>query len=685
MAREPGSTLGQAKQIAIAGTGTILQETIGKRDRKDIYQFRQTVRSNFNLRFSKLKPDASLTLFNQRGKVIARSKRSKRSNQPINLTLDSGIYYVQVSAHSRRVSRYQLRLFSRPVLPNALNADLRLAQGETIVLSPDLLRLVSLGQSAGERVYTLTRLPEAGRLTLEGRTLQVNQQFTQEDIDKGRLSYTNTVKTRQLNQRNVRNFNRSETTIVWEEFDGNDYEIYLYDDLTNSVTQISNNEIDDELEIVADAGTVWQSVNGDISTLFFYDRLQKRTIQLATDNITDITDSISNRVQSVSDVGVVWSRGRFLDLGQLFFYNSATNQTIQLTDEGTFETVTQARIFWQTGSFLEETEQLLFYDVARARTVAISGIGSNRFESISDATVVWKDGTLFGENQLFLYRFATETNTALTDLGRHGIVRAEKTRIVWQRSDGNDNELFLYDQSTGLTTPITNNDLSDSVEGWLDNGLVWSSFSFPDRKEQLFFYDFSTQLSRPFTEPGINDFQTTSDANIFWSSFDGVDTELFVYNSKTAAKLQLTENGTYNKLGSLFNSAANANAVWEAFDGRDNEIFFFDGSRNAIRQLTENQFDDVDVKIANTFVAWQQFDGIDEEILWYNVASNITTQLTQNLTNDFFEAFWNSKLFWRNKDGLYLGSFVQSDRFEFKVSDQSGELVVATLNISLVM
>ncbi|MBD3884705.1 hypothetical protein IFO70_23490 [Phormidium tenue FACHB-886] len=679
MAQESGNTLGEAKQILISSGRRVLKEAIGGKDRQDIYQFRQASQSSFDLHLSHLKTNASVALLNAQGSMIARSKRLGLNNEQINRTLRPGTYYVAVSSRSRQSTSYQLQLFSRSNISPLLNTGLSLRQGKTAALSRKMLRFSSTGQP-NKITYTLTRLPEAGRLTLKGKPLRVNAQFTQADIDSRRLSYTHTVRRKQLNQRNVRGFERSESTIVWEEFDGNDYEIFLYDDLTQSVRQLSNNKTDDKLEIVADAGVVWQSVAGNISTLFFYNRSQKNATQLATD---DTTDLIENTVQSVTAIGVVWSRSRFFSSGQLFFYNPAVNQTVQLTDLGLFEAVNDDKIFWENG-VVGELSQLLFYDVSRATTTPISGVGdSNSFEPIFDSAVVWRDGMLFGENQLFLYSFTTGMNTALTDVGSHGIVKSENSKIVWQRSVGNDNELFLYDQSTGLTTQITDDNLNNSFEGWLDNGLVWSGFPSSIQRKQLFIYDFATRVSRPFTELGFNNFQNISDANIFWSSFDGVDAELYSYNSKTTAKVQLTADDVYNQSDSRFDSVANANAAWKTFDGNDHEIFFFNASRNSVQQLTDNSLDDTDAKIANSLIIWQQFDDNDDEILLHNTVNNTTIQITQNLTNDFFEAFWNSKLFWRNKDGIYLGSFVKSDRFEFKVSDRLGKLTRGSFNILL--
>ncbi len=686
MTQAPGNRLSKAKQIVIDSTGSSLKGEIGSKNRKDIYQFRQNSRSSFDLRLSQLRANASIALLNAQGKVIASSQRPGRSKEHINTILESGIYYVRVTSRGRRGTRYQLDLFSQPIVPALLRAGLSLSQGGTAVLSPTLLNTASTGQSTDEIVYTLTRLPRAGRLALKGKSLGVNEQFTQTDIDNGHLSYTNTVNVQQLNQRDVRDFKNTASTIAWEEFDGNDYEIYLYDDVTNTVTQLSNNQIDDKLEAASDGGIVWENVNENTRTLFFYDRSQGDIAQLTADDTSvSIADRITSTIELITDVGVVWRRGEFFGPQQLFFYNSVTNKTIQLAETGRFEAVVNNRIFWQKAP-LSESSQLQFYDVIRNITIPISNVGGNSFGAVTDTYVIWEDGDFLASRarQIFLYDLKTGLNKPLTDRGNYSFALDGTAHAVWRRFDGNDNELILYDKATGSTTQITNNSLNDSPKGWLEGGLVWETFTIDfTNRSQLFFYNFSTSTSQPLTEFGINEFEGVSGSNAFWNSFDGTDTELFYYSDKTGKKLQLTKDEVYNPSTLTISKIANASAVWKEFDGNDNEIYFFDANRNSVQQLTDNQFDDTEPSIAGSSVIWQQFDGVDDEIFLYKPDSNITTQITQNSTNDFFEAFWNSKLFWRDKDGLYLGSFVKSDSFGFKVSDRSGELSVEDFNILL--
>jgi len=73
----------------------------------------------------------------------------------------------------------------RPVL--AVNTELQAPWGETVLLGPDVLQLT--GPTPVLIDLVLLRGPLKGTLLRDGFALQVGDLFTQEDIDRGRISY----------------------------------------------------------------------------------------------------------------------------------------------------------------------------------------------------------------------------------------------------------------------------------------------------------------------------------------------------------------------------------------------------------------------------------------------------------------------------------------------------------------
>lgn len=101
--------LRSAKMIKSESGQTSYQGSVGSSDPNRYYQFRLSQRSSLNLSLSNLKSNANLTLLNAAGKTISRSTRKGQSNEAIAQTVDSGVYYVQVSRQQGK-THYKLNI-----------------------------------------------------------------------------------------------------------------------------------------------------------------------------------------------------------------------------------------------------------------------------------------------------------------------------------------------------------------------------------------------------------------------------------------------------------------------------------------------------------------------------------------------------------------------------------------------
>ncbi|WP_206754533.1 cadherin-like domain-containing protein [Leptolyngbya sp. FACHB-36] len=70
------------------------------------------------------------------------------------------------------------------------NASLTVMEGDTLNILPAFLQATDADNRPSELRYTLTSALSSGTLLLNGGSLSVNQTFTQEDIDFGRLAYS---------------------------------------------------------------------------------------------------------------------------------------------------------------------------------------------------------------------------------------------------------------------------------------------------------------------------------------------------------------------------------------------------------------------------------------------------------------------------------------------------------------
>lgn len=74
-------------------------------------------------------------------------------------------------------------------LPNIVDTGAVVTQGQAVTITSADLSVTVEGRSASEIIFTLVSLPQNGTLRLDGVVLNAGDQFTQADIDAGRLVY----------------------------------------------------------------------------------------------------------------------------------------------------------------------------------------------------------------------------------------------------------------------------------------------------------------------------------------------------------------------------------------------------------------------------------------------------------------------------------------------------------------
>jgi len=133
--------------------------------------------------------------------TVLQSKQKGKKNEAIATTLEAGSYFLKIAPGSPQdQTKYRLQLSGAPTnsVPGsasntapvlAVNIPLSLAKGTPVIFNGNLLKATDAEQNSSQLVYTLTRLPEAGLLKLNGDRLKAGGTFTQADIDGGSLVY----------------------------------------------------------------------------------------------------------------------------------------------------------------------------------------------------------------------------------------------------------------------------------------------------------------------------------------------------------------------------------------------------------------------------------------------------------------------------------------------------------------
>lgn len=117
-AKDPGSTLGRARLLAIGNTSTSVKQSLSSKDLIDVWRLEIGTRSSFSVSLRDLGRGANADLFlvNQNGRAFASSRKSGRKVENLNdISLEPGTYYVRVQLKQKsNDTRYRLTASATP-------------------------------------------------------------------------------------------------------------------------------------------------------------------------------------------------------------------------------------------------------------------------------------------------------------------------------------------------------------------------------------------------------------------------------------------------------------------------------------------------------------------------------------------------------------------------------------------
>ncbi|MHC4400827.1 MAG: nidogen-like domain-containing protein, partial [Planctomycetota bacterium] len=345
---------------------------------------------------------------------------------------------------------------------------------------------------------------------------------------------------------------------------------------------------------------VWNSIDGDDSDIFLYDALSNTPSQLTDNDTEDYSARIhGSHVVWVGHDGNIGPTGA-VDDSQIYLYDITAETTTQLTDHAYAvggPQVSDTHVVWWADTAVDR--EVYLYDITAGTTDRISAkvydhAGLDDFDpQLSGSLVGWYgfDGK---DYEAYLYdagndRVVEVTQNALRD----DSVRIDGTNVVWTRFDGNDDEIFLFEydpaMGTGTTTQITNNDNSDNTPVVSGVNVAWQGYDGVtpgDRGDwDIFHYDVESGLT---TNVSANAFMDDSSPaisgdRIVWDTERlGGDWEVMHYVLGTDDAPQ--------KVSDLYpdedrNPLIDDNlVVWRSFDGQDARVMI---ARQAEPEITE--------------------------------------------------------------------------------------------------
>ncbi len=298
----------------------------------------------------------------------------------------------------------------------------------------------------------------------------------------------------------------SGSNIVWRGFDGNDYEIFLYDGL--SIRQLTDNSYDDgggaygydNNPRVSGSNVVWEGFDGNDCEIFLYDGAAVRQL---TDN------SYYDGLPQISGDKIVWVGQEYAQPQEIYYYDGSQIHRLTNNDYHDYRPrISGSNIAWVGNG-------IMYYDGATTRR-----IGDGNFPQISGNHIVWEWG-----GKIFLYDGVAARQ--ISDSACPGIFpHISGDRVVWYGWDGNDHEVYLYDGST--TRQLTDDvywDLYPQIDGttvvWYGNDVYPS-----DQNYEILVYR-EGQIERVTYNTHCDWCPRISGDTLVWVMFDGNDYEIF--------------------------------------------------------------------------------------------------------------------------------------------------------------
>jgi len=284
----------------------------------------------------------------------------------------------------------------------------------------------------------------------------------------------------------------NEKWIIWSSWDGNDYEIVVYDRQNGVSKKITDNDVNDFIDQNQISGDY--VVGRRISSNYNIDIV---LYNLST-NEQKILASYYNSGYSVKiDKNyIIWQAHNNYGAQNIFLYNINTDQLKQITDYRGFSSINEPMT-----------------------------VDGGRF-FIQDSKILWVASWLNDETSIFLYDVTTNhLSEFLRNSNSKGVNSSfDYPYFVWQGFDGNDNEIFIYNFNNNNLTQLTNNDYNDLNPEVYNGKVVWQSFF--NNTHHIFYYNGvadTTQLTLSYSP---NDHPIINKDGIVWVGFDG-DSEVF--------------------------------------------------------------------------------------------------------------------------------------------------------------
>lgn len=305
--------------------------------------------------------------------------------------------------------------------------------------------------------------------------------------------------------------------------------LYDGDDIVNIATSSSNWSPQ-----INDIGNVaWMCHDGNDYEICLYDYLSENTSQITYNNYDDLFQwNNSYPPQTFNNANqIVWSGGTTTNEREIFLYDGTDiNRLTHNSVNDTLPSISSnGHVVWRGGT------QIYYYDGSTTERLTSGGFLKDEPKVGPNGGAVWMDwidGHL--NSEIFYYNYDEDTITRLTDNSNLDSNPKLNSlgQIIWESwidENPNDREIFFYNGSTA--EQLTDTSGSEQKSYISNQFVIWENPQTPpDFDFELFVFDFSKGTTTQITDNQYNDaFPILNDnAQAVWYGFDGNDWEIFL-------------------------------------------------------------------------------------------------------------------------------------------------------------
>jgi beta propeller repeat protein len=412
---DPGESRRTARRLNLTNRTRTIRERVGGDDDLDFYRIQVRNPSTFNLRLNGLQEPARVSLQDSRGRTIASSNQRGNRAESIRRTLQPGTYFVRVNGTGEDTN-YRLRLAAQNV---AVTPTPTPVPPTTVTPAPvPVPPVTSTPAPAPTPVPTPAPTPVPPANT--NPTLAIpNPNFTA---------------------------NRGGTTILGR------------DVLSARDSEQSANQLTFRVTTAPGEGTLLLN-NQPLAQggTFTQADIDAGRVSFRQDPPTDLKLGGTGDIYAPKNSGknVVWTAFDGQDY-EVFFFNSASSSTVQLTNNNFDDVAPQIsgnNIAWQGGS--GNSTEIYFYDGSTRETRRLTNNSSaDRNPRISGGNVTWEQELGAGDSDVYFFNGSTGAIAAVNqDKQLQDISPSISGNDVVFRRDalgtGEGDGIFTYDIQTG--------------------------------------------------------------------------------------------------------------------------------------------------------------------------------------------------------------------------------------------